>query len=198
MQFYLRFYLKNLCICDFLCIFAADLFVTSMAGQKDGFKGERSVVLSPLVTDIERHDPLASSLYVTDIGYYPRAYNHFCERKKPITENVLYNDLRGRGFRVDVGNVNIRVRDEKGVQQRVTLEVDFVCNMGSKRYYVQSAWRMPDEAKMKQEQNSLCQIKDEFRKLIVVGERIKLHRNEKGITIASVYDLLLDKTTIDQ
>ena len=113
-------------------------------------------------------------------------------------ENVLYNDLRGRGFRVDVGNVNIRVRDGNGVQQRMTLEVDFVCNLGSKRYYIQSAWRMPDEVKMKQEQNSLCQIKDEFRKLIVVGEQIKLHRNEKGITIASVYDFLLDKNTINQ
>lgn len=113
-------------------------------------------------------------------------------------ENVLYNDLRGRGFLVDVGNVNIRVRDEKGVQQRETLEVDFVCNLGSKRYYIQSAWRMPDEEKMAQEQRSLCLINDEFRKLIVVGERLKLRRNEKGITIVGIYDFLLDKTTINQ
>ena len=140
----------------------------------------------------------SSKYYFKDCGLRNAILSFRQFEENHIMENVLYSDLRGRGFRVDVGNVNIRVRDEKGVQQRVTLEVDFVCNMGSKRYYVQSAWRMPDEAKMKQEQNSLCQIKDEFRKLIVVGERIKLHRNEKGITIASVYDFLLDKTTIDQ
>ena len=150
--------------------------------------------------DIKGRQYIGSSAkyYFKDCGLRNAILSFRQFEENHIMENVLYNDLRGRGFRVDVGNVNIRVRDEKGVQQRVTLEVDFVCNMGSKRYYVQSAWRMPDEAKMKQEQNSLCQIKDEFRKLIVVGERIKLHRNEKGITIASVYDFLLDKTTIDQ
>lgn len=140
----------------------------------------------------------SSKYYFKDSGLRNAILSFRQFEENHIMENVLYTDLRGRGFRVDVGNVNIRVRDENGVQQRVTLEVDFVCNMGSKRYYIQSAWRMPDEAKMKQEQNSLCQIKDEFRKLIVVGDRIKLHRNEKGITIANVYDFLLDKTTIEQ
>lgn len=140
----------------------------------------------------------SSKCYFKDCGLRNAILSFRQFEENHIMENVLYNDLRGRGFLVDVGNVNIRVRDDKGVQKRVTLEVDFVCNMGSKRYYIQSAWRMPDEEKMKQEQNSLCQINDEFRKLIVVGDRIKLHRNEKGITIASVYDFLLDKTTIDQ
>ena len=158
-----------------------------------------------LIEKVERYDikgrqyiGSSSKYYFKDCGLRNAILSFRQFEENHIMENMLYNDLRGRGFRVDVGNVNIRVRDEKGVQQRVTLEVDFVCNMGSKRYYIQSAWRMPDEAKMKQEQNSLCQIKDEFRKLIVVGERIKLHRNEKGITIASVYDFLLDKTTINQ
>lgn len=140
----------------------------------------------------------SSKYYLKDCGLRNAILSFRQFEENHIMENALYNDLRGRGFRVDVGNVNIRVRDEKGVQQRVTLEVDFVCNKGSKRYYIQSAWRMPDEAKMKQEQNSLCQIKDEFHKLIIVGDRIKLHRNEKGITIASIYDFLLDQTTIDQ
>ena len=140
----------------------------------------------------------SSKYYFKDCGLRNAILSFRQFEENHIMENALYNDLRGRGFRVDVGNVNIRVRDEKGVQQRVTLEVDFVCNMGSKRYYIQSAWRMPDEAKMKQEQNSLCQIKDEFHKLIIVGDRIKLHRNEKVITIARIYDFLLDQTTIDQ
>ena len=69
-----------------------------MPGRKDGFKGERMIVLSPMITDIERRDPLASSLYVTDIGYYPRAYNHYRERKKPITENVLIYCVNGSGW----------------------------------------------------------------------------------------------------
>ena len=69
-----------------------------MAGQRDGFKGERSVVLPPMITQIERQDPLASSLFVTDIGYYPRAYNHFRERKEPITENVLIYCVEGSGW----------------------------------------------------------------------------------------------------
>lgn len=100
---------------------------------------------------------------------------------------------------MDVGNVNIRVRDaQTGSSQRVTLEVDFVCNMGSKRYYIQSAWRMPDEEKMEQEQRSLCHIRDEFKKMIVVGERMKLRRNEKGITIVGIYDFLLDRGVISE
>ena len=140
----------------------------------------------------------SSKYYFKDCGLRNAILSFRQFAQNHIMENVLYNNLRERGFLVDIGNVNIRVRDENGVQQRVTLVVDFVCNLGSKRYSVQSAWRMPDEEKMEQEQRSLCQINDEFRKLIVVGERIKLHRDEKGITIASVYDFLLEKTTIDQ
>jgi len=140
----------------------------------------------------------SSKYYFKDCGLRNAILSFRQTEENHIMENVLYNDLRGRGFLVDVGNVNIRVRDENGVQQRVTLEVDFVCNLGSKRYYIQSAWRMPDEEKMAQEQRSLCLINDEFRKLIVVGERLKLRRNEKGITIVGIYDFLLDKTTINQ
>ena len=140
----------------------------------------------------------SSKYYFKDCGLRNAILSFRQYEQNHIMENVLYNDLRGRGFLVDVGNVNLRVRDENGVQKRITLEVDFVCNLGSKRYYVQSAWRMPNEEKMEQEQRSLCQINDEFRKLIVVGERIKLHRNERGITIANVYEKKKKKTTIDQ
>ena len=140
----------------------------------------------------------SSKYYFKDCGLRNAILSFRQTEENHIMENVLYNDLRGRGFLVDVGNVNIRIRNEKGVQQRVTLEVDFVCNLGSKRYYIQSAWRMPDEEKMAQEQRSLCLINDEFRKLIVVGERLKLRRNEKGITIVGIYDFLLDKSVIDQ
>lgn len=158
-----------------------------------------------LIEESERYDikgrqyiGALSKYYFKDCGLRNAILSFRQTEENHLMENVLYNDLRGRGFQVDVGNVNIRVRDEKGVQQRVTLEVDFVCNLGSKRYYIQSAWRMPDEEKMEQEQRSLCMINDEFRKLIVVGERLKLRRNERGITIVGIYDFLLDKSTIDQ
>ena len=158
-----------------------------------------------LIEESERYDikgrqyiGALSKYYFKDCGLRNAILSFRQTEENHLMENVLYNDLRGRGFQVDVGNVNIRVRNEKGVQQRMTLEVDFVCNLGSKRYYIQSAWRMPDEEKMEQEQRSLCMINDEFRKLIVVGERLKLRRNERGITIVGIYDFLLDKSTIDQ
>lgn len=158
-----------------------------------------------LIEESERYDikgrqyiGALSKYYFKDCGLRNAILSFRQTEENHLMENVLYNDLRGRGFQVDVGNINIRVRDENGVQQRVTLEVDFVCNLGSKRYYIQSAWRMPDEDKMEQEQRSLCLVNDEFRKLIVVGERLKLRRNERGITIVGIYDFLLDKTTIDQ
>lgn len=158
-----------------------------------------------LIEESERYDikgrqyiGALSKYYFKDCGLRNAILSFRQTEENHLMENVLYNDLRGRGFQVDVGNINIRVRDENGVQQRVTLEVDFVCNLGSKRYYIQSAWRMPDEEKMEQEQRSLCLVNDEFRKLIVVGERLKLRRNERGITIVGIYDFLLDKTTIDQ
>ena len=158
-----------------------------------------------LIEESERYDikgrqyiGALSKYYFKDCGLRNAILSFRQTEENHLMENVLYNDLRGRGFQVDVGNINIRVRDENGIQQRVTLEVDFVCNLGSKRYYIQSAWRMPDEDKMEQEQRSLCLVNDEFRKLIVVGERLKLRRNERGITIVGIYDFLLDKTTIDQ
>ena len=158
-----------------------------------------------LIEESERYDikgrqyiGALSKYYFKDCGLRNAILSFRQTEENHLMENVLYNDLRGRGFQVDVGNINIRVRDENGVQQRVTLEVDFVCNLGSKRYYIQSAWRMPDEDKMEQEQRALCLVNDEFRKLIVVGERLKLRRNERGITIVGIYDFLLDKTTIDQ
>jgi predicted AAA+ superfamily ATPase len=112
-------------------------------------------------------------------------------------ENVIYNEMRCRGFLVDVGNVNIRVKNEKGEWQRVTLEVDFVCNLGSRRYYLQSAYRLPDEEKQKQEKRSLEQIKDSFKKIVIVGERMKLRRDDNGIVLMGVYEFLKDATLLD-
>ena len=105
--------------------------------------------------------------------------------------------MRHRGFLVDVGNVNIRLKTEDGKWQRVTLEVDFVCNLGSRRYYLQSAFRMPDEEKMEQEKRSLKQIGDAFKKMVIVGERMKLRRDDFGIVMTGIYEFLFDPKILD-
>ena len=96
-------------------------------------------------------------------------------------ENILYNELRIRDFDVDVGIVTLNTRDENGKSKRVSREVDFVANRGSQRYYIQSAFAIPDEEKRKQETASLNGIGDSFRKIVVVRDNIIPWHDEKGI-----------------
>ena len=135
--------------------------------------------------------------YFKDMGLRNAILSFRQTEENHLMENVLYNEMRHRGFLVDVGNVIIRVKNEKGEWQRVTLEVDFVCNLGSRRYYLQSAYRLPDEEKQKQEKRSLEQIKDSFKKIVIVGERMKLRRDENGIVLMGVYEFLKDSTLLD-
>ena len=113
-------------------------------------------------------------------------------------ENVIYNEIRGRGWPIDVGNIHHCVHNAEGQQQRVTLEVDFVCNKGSERIYIQSAWRMPDGEKMEQAKRSLRLVGDSFRKLLVVGEHTKSWNDESGIQTMSIYDFLLDMASTER
>ena len=135
--------------------------------------------------------------YFKDMGLRNAILSFRQTEENHLMENVLYNEMRHRGFLVDVGNVNIRAKNEKGEWQRVTLEVDFVCNLGSRRYYLQSAYRLPDEEKVEQEKRSLMNIKDSFRKLVIVGERMKLRRDESGIVMVGVYEFLQDWGLLD-
>lgn len=96
-----------------------------------------------------------------------------------------------------MGNVNIRVKNERDEWQRVTLEVDFVCNLGSRRYYLQSAYRLPDEEKMEQEKRLLRLIGDSFKKIVIEGERMTLRRDDNGIVIMGVYEFLADRKLLD-
>ena len=111
-------------------------------------------------------------------------------------ENAIYNELIYRGYSVDVGLVETRV-DEVGKKVRRQLEVDFVINQASKRYYIQSAYALPDKEKMEQEQASLIRIPDSFKKIIVVGGNSPIWRNEAGITIMGIYDFLLNENSLD-
>lgn len=135
--------------------------------------------------------------YFKDLGLRNAILSFRQTEENHLMENVIYNEMRHRGFLVDVGNVNIRVKNEKGEWQRVTLEVDFVCNLGSRRYYLQSAYKLPDEEKMHQEKRSLQQISDSFKKIVIVGDRMKLRRDEQGIVLMGIYEFLSDKALLD-
>lgn len=130
--------------------------------------------------------------YFKDLGLRNAILSFRQTEENHLMENVVHNEMRHRGFLVDVGNVGIRVKDEEGKWRRVTLEVDFVCNLGSRRYYLQSAYRLPDDEKVQQEKRSLQQIGDSFKKIVVVGERMKLRRDESGIVMMGIYEFLAE------
>ena len=139
-----------------------------------------------------------SKYYYQDVGLRNAILSFRQSEPTHIMENVIYNEMRMRGWLVDVGNIYHRVRNTEGKQQRVTLEVDFVCNKGSERIYIQSAWRMPDAEKMEQEKRSLRLVDDSFRKLLIVGEHTKQWSDENGIQIMSIYDFLLDWSSTEK
>ena len=139
-----------------------------------------------------------SKYYYQDVGLRNAILSFRQSEPTHIMENVIYNEMRMGGWRVDVGSVYHRVRNTEGKQQRVTLEVDFVCNKGSERIYIQSAWRMPDAEKMEQEKRSLRLVDDSFRKLLIVGEHTKQWSDENGIQIMSIYDFLLDWSSTEK
>lgn len=105
--------------------------------------------------------------------------------------------MRVRGFNVDVGSVPVYTKDAQGKPLRANLEVDFVCNLGSRRYYIQSAFRMESDEKMRQERASLVNVDDSFKKIIVLGEECPVTHDEQGITTISIYDFLLNENSLE-
>lgn len=129
--------------------------------------------------------------YFVDMGLRNARLSFRQQEYTHIMENVIYNELRARGYSVDVGVVET-VGKENGVSLRKSLEVDFVVNSGDRRYYIQSAYNIPSEEKLKREQASLLSINDAFRKLIIVDRPILSGYNEQGIIMLSLKDFLLD------
>ena len=114
-------------------------------------------------------------------------------------ENIIYNELRLRGYHVDVGNVSQRVYDSAtGVRTVKHLEVDFVANLGSKRCYIQSAYAMPDEEKRRQEKASLLALKDSFKKIVVVNGFVPTTHDDDGILTIGLLDFLLDADSLSR
>lgn len=128
--------------------------------------------------------------YFEDLGLRNARIGFRQVEETHLMENLIYNELRIRGYLVDVGVVPTRVKDADGAYRRSQLEVDFVCNRGSERVYVQSAYRLLTEEKRKQEMASLLKIDDSFRKIIITEDLIKRHMDENGVEWVNVYDFL--------
>lgn len=135
--------------------------------------------------------------YFMDLGLRNARLNFRQYERSHLMENLIYNEMRIRGYNVDVGAVPILRTGNDGKRQRSTLEVDFVCNLGSRRYYIQSAYRMDSDEKSRQERNSLLNIDDSFKKIIIIGEECPVTRDEYGITTISIYDFLLKDNSLE-
>ncbi|WP_337579541.1 ATP-binding protein [Prevotella pectinovora] len=134
--------------------------------------------------------------YFSDLGIRNALLGFRQQEKTHLMENAVYNELCARGYSVDVGNVEVNTVDEKGTKVRRMLEVDFVCNRGYKRCYIQSALSLPDREKMQQESASLFRIDDSFMKYVITGDRINKYQNDDGIVIMNVLDFLLDEQSV--
>lgn len=152
-----------------------------------------------LLEKVERYDikgkkyiTTPQKYYFADIGLRNARLNFRQQEENHLMENIIYNELIVRGYNVDIGVVEIREGGE-----RKQLEIDFVCNQGSKRYYIQSALNIDTREKNEQESKSLNNIGDSFKKIIVVKDDIKLWRNEKGILVIGIQEFLLNKNSLD-
>lgn len=157
-----------------------------------------------LVTKAERYDIKGKKYistpykyYFSDIGLRNARLNFRQIEETHIMENIIYNELCLRGYSVDVGVVEIRERDDKGNSVRKQIEVDFVCNQGSQRYYIQSAFALPSPEKVEQELRPLRNIPDSFKKIVIVKDDILIRRNEDGIVTMGLRQFLLDERSLE-
>ncbi len=138
-----------------------------------------------------------SKYYFTDLGLRNARLNFRQIEETHAMENIIFNELKVRGYSVDVGVVVMNEIDNTGKKIRKQLEIDFVCNKGSKRYYIQSAFALSDEKKMRQEQRSLNNTGDGFKKIIITKDAIAPLYNEEGVLVMNVFDFLLDPNSMD-
>ena len=134
--------------------------------------------------------------YFSDLGLRNARINFRQYEETHLMDNLIYNELRLRGMSVDVGVVVKNEKDANGVSVRKQLEVDFVCNQGSQRYYIQSALRLPSEEKREQEVRSLKSINDSFRKFVITEDLISRYHDNEGITYMNIYEFLLDENSL--
>ena len=135
--------------------------------------------------------------YFEDVGLRNARLRFQQIEETHIMENIVYNELRSRGYSVDVGVVEKRGLNSEGKTERTYLEIDFIANLGSKRYYIQSAFSMPTEEKRMQEKASRVNVNDSFKKIILVKDVMNVTRDEDGITTMSIYDFLLKENSLE-
>ena len=135
--------------------------------------------------------------YFEDVGLRNARLGFRQIEETHLMENIVYNELRSRGYTVDVGVVEKRSLNTERKTERTQLEIDFIANLGSRRYYIQSAFSMPTQEKKKQEKASLINVKDSFKKIIIVKDVVNVTRDEDGITIMSIYDFLLKENSLE-
>lgn len=138
-----------------------------------------------------------SKYYFTDLGLRNARLNFRQVEETHAMENIIFNELKVRGYNVDIGVVVMNEVDKNGKKIRKQLEVDFVCNKGSKRFYIQSAYALPDKEKMEQEQRSLVNTGDGFKKIIITKDAVAPLYNDEGILVMSVFDFLLNPDSME-
>ena len=160
-----------------------DAFIVSKANRYD-VKG-RKYIGTPL------------KYYFEDVGLRNARLGFRQIEETHLMENIIYNELRSRGYSVDVGVVEKRTINAAGKAERKQLEIDFIANLGSKRYYIQSAFSLPTKEKLAQETASLVSVNDSFKKIIIVKDVVNVTSDEKGITTMSIYDFLLKENSLE-
>lgn len=167
-----------------------DTVKTYLDYMQDAFLIERAVRY-----DIKgrKYIDTPAKYYFEDLGLRNVRLNFRQTEHTHLMENLIYNELRMRGYSVDVGLVTQNTKNENGISERKQLEVDFVCNRGQDRIYIQSAYALPSEEKTEQELRSLKQIKDSFQKVVIVGGMQPTFRNDDGILILNIFDFLLNR-----
>ena len=168
-----------------------DTVKTYLDYMQDAFLMERTVRY-----DIKgrKYIDTPAKYYFEDLGLRNVRLNFRQTEHTHLMENLIYNELRMRGYSVDVGQVTQNTKNENGISERKQLEVDFVCNRGQDRIYIQSAYALPSEEKTEQELRSLKQIKDSFQKVVIVGGMQPTFRNDDGILILNIFDFLLNRS----
>ena len=167
-----------------------DTVKTYLDYMQDAFLIERAVRY-----DIKgrKYIDTPAKYYFEDLGLRNVRLNFRQTEHTHLMENLIYNELRMRGYSVDVGQVTQNTKNENGISERKQLEVDFVCNRGQDRIYIQSAYALPSEEKTEQELRSLKQIKDSFQKVVIVGGMQPTFRNDDGMLILNIFDFLLNR-----
>ena len=157
-----------------------------------------------LVEKVDRYDikgkkyiEALSKYYFVDVGLRNARLNYRQQEENHIMENIIFNELRIRGYRVHVGIVEVHEKNKDGKTALKKLEVDFIATKGNQKYYIQSAFEMPSQDKKNQELRPLLKINDSFKKIIVVKDDIKIKRDENGITTMGIYDFLLKGNSLD-